>query len=180
MLNTTQLQTLKAYIAADPVLSLEPMNGDGDYNIAKALNQIVAPAFQVWSSNVRTQDIFDAIIWANLTPAQTVDGTQAWLNRTMLCQSKQFNLQTILTGRETIDATKVSIRNGIQDALTGLPSKTDGTTQGAGWAAVQLILQRTATVAEKIFATGTGTTASPATVVITNISSGDVNSARNS
>lgn len=162
MLNTTQLQILKAYINADPVLSLAPMNSDGDDTIAKELNKLATPDFFVWSSNVNTQNIYDAIIWANMTPSQVPDGTQAWLNKTMLCQSKQFNLQTILSGRETINASKTNIRAGLQDALTGIPSKTDGSNQAAGWAAVQLCMQRKATVLEKVFATGTGSTASPA------------------
>lgn len=182
MLNTTQLQTLKTHIAADPVMSTMPMNGDGDYDIAILLNKTALPAFQVWSSNVSTSDVYNTVNWANMTPAtpSASDATGLYRDRALACQGKQFNLQTILQGRDLIDATKPNLRAGLQDSLTSLPSGVSGATQGAGWAAVQLILQRTATVVEKLFATGTGTTASPATVVITNITSQDVNSARNS
>jgi hypothetical protein len=58
----------------------------------------------------------------------------------------------------------VNWRNAFQDALTALPSKADGTNQAAGWAAVQTAMQRNATVAEKVLATGTGTAASPADI----------------
>ena len=127
ILTAQQNTTLKNFIAADPVLSTFPANGDGDFEIATRLNQLASPAFQVWNSKVQANDIYDAIIWANLTPAQANDGSQAWLNRTMLCQSKQINIQTLLQGREIINAAKANLRAGLQDSLTAIPSTSTGT-----------------------------------------------------
>lgn len=159
-LTNAQLIALKAEIAADPALNALPNTADDAFTIADALN--LAVDFYVWNTNVQTQVVFDAITWTNLTPADAPDGTALWTNRSLACQGKQFNLQTMLTGRESINAAKTNIRVGLQDALTQLPSGPNGAARSGGWAAVQLVLQRKATRAEKVLATGTGTTASPA------------------
>lgn len=181
-LTSQQNTTLKAFILADPTMSVQPMNEDGGYAIAELLNKTATPDFQVWNSRASIDSIFDSVIWANMTPAApaSADSTGIYRDRALTCQGKQFSLQTLLQGRQTIDATKTNIRSGLQDALTSLPSGTNGANQGAGWIAVQLVLQRTATVIEKLFATGTGSTASPALVVVTSISVRDVGYARNS
>jgi hypothetical protein len=157
-----QLLLIKAEIAADPALNSLPNTADDAYAIADALNLLPSPDFMVWQTNLPTQAVFDAITWANLTPADAPDGTAAWTNRALACQGKQFNLQTILTGREYINATKVNIRAGLQDALTSVPSGAGGATRPAGWVAVQTAMQRKATRAEKVLATGVGTAANPA------------------
>ena len=51
-LTPAQLTTLKTAILADPVLAAMPMNTDGDYDIATALNKLASPAFTVWATNV--------------------------------------------------------------------------------------------------------------------------------
>lgn len=183
MLTTEQLTTLKNYIASDPIMSIKPMNGDGDYDIANLFNQLATPDFYVWSPVVQVQNIYDAIVWANMTPAAPAspDATGLYRDRALTCQGKQFNLQTMLSGRETLNASKPNIRAGLQDALTALPSKSDGTNQSAGWAAVQLILSKKSTVFEKVLSTGTGTQANPATMgYYGHITQQDVNQARNS
>lgn len=119
----------------------------------------------VWKTSVPVSDIFDAVVWANMTPAAAPDGTALWTNRNLQCQSKQLALQTILMGRESINGTKANLRTGLQDALTALPSKADGTSQAAGWVAVAAVLKRFANKTEAIFSTGTGTTATPGTLV---------------
>jgi len=42
-LTTAQYQTLKAAIVADPTLSAQPLNSDGAFAIAAALNAIASP-----------------------------------------------------------------------------------------------------------------------------------------
>ena len=177
-----QIATLKAFILATPAMASKPMNGDGDFEITEMLRMKAVPAFQVWNENASVSDVSDSIIWANMTPSAplSADSTGIYRDRALACQGKQFNLQTILQGRTTIDATKSNLRGGLQDALTAIPSKVDGSNQNAGWVAVQLALQRTATVFEKLFATGVGSTASPATVTLSQVSQNDVNVARNS
>ena len=73
-----------------------------------------------------------------------------------------------------------NMRNAFQDCLTNVPSTAAGTNQAAGWVAVQAAMQRLANRAEKLYATGTGTTASPATMVVEGtITADDVQAARN-
>jgi len=158
----SQLVLIRAAIDADPALSSMPQTSSGADAIATALNATANPAFVVWQSSTSAQVIFDAVSWANLTPADAPDGTTLWTNRALACQGKQFNLQTILAGRETISSNKASIRAGLQDALTSLPSGTGGVLRSGGWATVQTAMQRNATRAEKALITsGAGTTGSP-------------------
>ena len=157
-----QLATLKAEIDADPALSALPNTADDAFTIAAALNSTATPDFFVWQTSIPTQTIFDAITWSNFTPVDAPDTTQTWANRALACQGKQFNVQTILMGRETLNPSKANIRAGLQDALTAIPSGVAGASKSGGWAAVQAAMQRKATRCEKILATGFGTSASPA------------------
>lgn len=159
-----QLVTLKAAIVGDAALN--DAVAAGNYGaILEYLNADSSPAFIVWRSSVKTEEIFDAITWSALTPADNPDATQDWANRSLACQGKQFNLQTLLTGRTTISGAKASIRAGLQDALTNVPSGTAGALVNAGWAAVKTALSRTATRGEKLYATGAGTVAAPGLLV---------------
>lgn len=161
-----QLQAIKADILANPDLSAFPAGPDGAFAIAAAYNQPAAPAFYVWRSSMATAEVYDAIVWANLTPNDTPDGTQLWLNRALACQGKQFNVQTLLTGRETINPAKANVRNGLQDALTAIPSGPNGNARAAGWVTLQLAMSRLATRLEKLLATGgAGTQPNPAGLV---------------
>lgn len=157
-----QNAAIKADIQANSDLNAFPNTSDGNSAIAVLYNAPAAPDFYVWRTDVSTAEVFDQIIWANLTPQDVPDTTQAWMNRSLACQGKQFNLQTILTGRDKIDASKSNIRAGLQDALTGVPSGAGGANKQAGWTALQKNLSRKATRLEKLLATGTGTQASPA------------------
>ena len=106
----------------------------------------------------------DAILWDRLTPVDTPDGTAIQTNRLLLCQSKQINLQVLLQGRDTIGTGRPNLRNGLSDALLNVPSGVDGATQDAGWIGagrVKATITRFATIAERAFATGTGTTGTP-------------------
>jgi hypothetical protein len=162
MPTTAQLILIKAAIDADPALNSLPQTADDASAIATALNALAVPDFVVWQSSTPVQTVFDAINWANMTPADAPDGTALWTNRSLACQGKQFNLQTMLSGRENISSDKVSIRAGLQDALTGLPSGAGGASRSGGWTNVQTAMQRKATRAEKaLVASGVGTGANP-------------------
>lgn len=180
-LTPAQLQVLKAHIAGDAELDAHPDTSDGAFAIAAVLNGPAVPAFRVWQTAVPVADVFDNVVWANFTPADAPDNTVAYSNRSLACQGKQFNLQTLLVGRETINAAKTSIRLGIQDATQQLPSGAGGATRTGGWPAIQPILSRDATRAEKLFATGgAGTTASPSTMTFEGqLDYQDVQAARN-
>lgn len=154
-----QTAALKAFIQADPTLG--PKASAGDYEgVANGLNAIASPAFPVWRRNVPATEVLNAVVWANLTPAQAIPTSPqldvlVWQAKALACQGKQFNLQTMTQGRTSLPTQNVSFRTGLQDCLTAVPSKADGTTQAAGWNAVQNVIQRSATVAEKVLITGT-------------------------
>ncbi len=160
-LTTQQKATLKAAINANPTWAAYPMSGDGYYDLARALSQEAAPTFWVWSTAADVQAIRAAVVWANLTPSDVPDGTQNWMNRSLQCQGKQFNLQMIIPFTGTLNASDVNLRNGLQDALQNVRSGAAGASQDAGWAAVRNTLARKAKYIEQILAdttTGNGST----------------------
>ena len=164
-LTPAQLATLKSAINAetDPVLVGYRTAGataamQGWYN--------AAGTYVVWSTSTPTSVLFDSVVWANLTPTDAPDTTQIWENRSLACQGKQFNLQTMLTGRESLGTGRQNIRAGLQDALTNVPSGVGGALIGAGWTAVKAAMQRFASRAEALYAIGTGTAAAPGVLVL--------------
>lgn len=160
-LTQQQLATIKADILANPDLNNKPMNSDGAFEIARLYNLPASPSFFVYKNDINSQELFDKIDFAKLTPADAPDGTQTWANRSLACQGKQFNLQLILD-RSVIDATRSQTRATLQDALTQIPSGAGGATVSA-WVPVRDFLYTSATRLEKLLATGTGSTAQPAT-----------------
>jgi hypothetical protein len=186
MLTAQQMATVKADIEANPDLVAFPNDGDGAFAIAKLYNLPASPAWTVWQTAVPMDSIQDAVVYANMTPAQAIPSTPqldvlVWSAKALQCQSKQFNLQNLMLGRQSINASKANIRAAFQDCLTSLPSKSDGTNQPAGWTAVQTAMQRTATRLEKLLSSGTGTAVSPATMTFEgNVDSTAIDAARNS
>lgn len=164
-LNLTQLQTLKAAILAETDAGFV-VNRTAGATAAMADFYNQDSAFVAWRSTTSVDAIMNAIVWANLTPTDAPDGTQQWMNRTLMCQSKQFNIQTILSGRLTIASANATVRNGLQDALTAIPSGVGGAALGGGWVNVQAAMQRLAKRGEALYATGTGTAQSPGAFVL--------------
>lgn len=160
MLTPSQIATLRAVVLAEPTLDAARQNGD-DYAIAAWCNSDASPAYKVWNTATATAIIYDAISWGNMTPGDAPDATVTYTNRALAAQAKQINLQTLLQGRESISTGKSSIRTGLQDALTDLPTGTAGALRSGGWSAVKSAIQRNATNAEKVLATGSGTPSSP-------------------
>ena len=153
-----QLQTLKTAILADPNLtSLAAAFETGAITAYLSANT----SFYVWKTTTPTADIYDAITWSALTPTDVPDGTQLWLNRDAMCQSKQLNLQILLQGVSQISSGKTNIRNGLSDALLNVPSGVSGALVSAGWLNVKAVMYRVANKLEAIFATGTGTVGVP-------------------
>jgi hypothetical protein len=155
-LTTAQQTALKANILADGTLAPLVGTADGRQAIADAYNALAAPDYFVWSTSVAVNDIFDNVTWANFTPQATPDTTVQWTNWSLACQGKQFNLQTILSGRTTLDASKTNIRAGLNDATTNLPSGAAGASRSGGWTAILPILSRKAKRIEKLFAIDDG------------------------
>lgn len=159
-----QIATLNELFLADPTASQWIHGGDEDQLLADWFNEVDSN-FWVWKSSVLTQDVFDLVIWANMTPSDAPDGTQLWENRNLQCQSKQLNVQTLLRF-DFVNCSKVNIRAGLKDALTHFPSGNSGADKSAGWTDVDGFFKRVATRAEKALAIagstgGDGTNALP-------------------
>lgn len=164
-LTIAQNQILKADILADPILAALPNNSDGAFAIAAAYNLTATPDFWVWRTAVSLSDInnngFDWVRVDNLS----VGKARIW----------EWMFQT--TG--AINASKANVRAGIQECWKGT----------AADLAVQAVVfghcQRLATRAEKLFATGAGTSVvdgiGPATMSVEgDLSFQEIQNARNS
>jgi hypothetical protein len=146
MLTTSQKQALKSEIIAsseDAMVALEADPGSADKAFAVSLlyNQLASPAFIVWKTDVTTIDIRAVLVWAEYDA---------------LSVSKQ-NAFAFLCSNHIVNAALTNVRQGIQSIFTG-PN------QSGNLAAMIAIAKRAATRAEKLFAAGTGSDASPATM----------------
>ena len=158
-LTTAQIATLKADIAANSDTNSQPMSNAGHAEIARLYN--LASTTDVWRTDAPVSGIADAINWAAYTPTDTPDGTALYTNRALVIQTKQMNLQMMLQGRTTVDASRANIRAGLRDAVTGLPAGASGAVVVAGGAngiTVLTALTRKALRIEKLFMGATATT----------------------
>ena len=158
---SAQIAVLKAAIAAqtDPTFVANRQAGATNA-MADFFN--TPSTSVVWRSTTSGDALRNAILWANMTPSQPPDGTAVWTNKALYSQAKQISLQTMVQGAQLVASGVAGIRAGLQDCLTALPTSSTGTNQAAGWAAVQVVMQRFATVAEALFDSGTGTAQAPA------------------
>ena len=160
-LTTQQLATLKAAILADSTLNAYPNTSDGNFDMcAQKLNVVASPAFVVWKSNVSIRDTgraYNGAEWAGMT-----SGNHTRLTDVALWVSDGY------------DASKADIRDMFNDIWSGAGGATTRSNLLALW-------KRSALLGEKIFATGTGSDASPATLGYEgSLSYADVTAARNS
>lgn len=163
-LTVSQRATLKADILASVDASVITMrtaqNWDG---LAAYYSAAASPAFYGYRTNIPVAEVINGVVWANLTPADTVPtldvlSTSVWQSRSLACQGKQFNLQMMLqSGAASLNASFVNFRSGLQDALTNIPSGALGANLSAGWVAIRDgVLARAANRVEKLFATTGG------------------------
>lgn len=159
-LSVEQLATLKAAIAADPVLNALPNNTDSAFEIAYQMNLPASPDFIVWKSNVSVDEIMrNGMAWDRVDNL-TVGKARIW---------------DWMTRLGTFDASKANIRAGIDAAWVGTAADL------AVRATVYTRCKRKATRCEKLLASGTGSDASPATMTFEgNLSYQDAFNARNS
>lgn len=144
-LNPEQQAALKAFVEADSALSQFPHTGDGAYALAEALKADASPAFVVWRTNVTQDEImqngFDWVRVDNLSVGKA--RIWEWL----------FN-----NSSRAMNPAKINVRAGINETWKGTAADL------AVREAVYTHCKRNANVLEKIFATGTGTSVSPATM----------------
>lgn len=155
-----QKLALKAAILADPVLNAYPTGSDGAYALAIALNEIAAPKFIVWKTDVSMDEIMrNGMDWTQVDNLSTGKARiWDWIGR-----------------QGTFNASKLNIRAGIDECWKGTAALL------AVRDAVYVHCKRPATVLEKLLATGNGTDISPATMSYEGqISYQEVEAARNS
>jgi hypothetical protein len=157
-LTPQQLQTLKTAILADPVLAAYPDGAASSYPIAAAMNLTAVPAFIVWRTSVNPDEIMrNGMDWTRVDNL-SVGKARIWEWMTRL---------------GTFNPSKANIRAGIDAAWVGTAADL------AVRAVVYTHCKRPATRAEKLFATGTGSDADPALLVVEgNLSPDDVQQAR--
>ena len=157
-LTSAQLVTLKADIAANSDLNTKPNNADGDLAIANLYNLNASPNFTVWKSLVTINTVGSAFVATELAGLSS-------LNQTRLQTIAQYLI------------------GGVNPARSDTRAFFDDIFSGAGGvntrAALLILWKRLAKRGEKLYATGTGSDASPATLVVEgNITPADVNAAR--
>lgn len=156
-LTSAQLATLRADILADPVLSAMPNTQEAAWNIAVIYNTNASPNFTVWKTNVPIETVgraFNGAEWAGMSS----------LNHT--------RLQTVAQYNSYVNPSLQDIRAMFDDIWSGAGGANTRTNLLALW-------KRLATRVEKLFATGTGSDASPGTMTFEGqISYQDVYNAR--
>lgn len=152
MLTPAQLLTLKADIAADPVLSTIPHTPDGAFAVAAAYNLPASPAFIVWRTSVPEADFTD------LTSEEAT--TWSWPAYIARSVGEQAGWARMFAGG-VVNPARPNVRQGFQDIFSG--NQNNAPAQRTHLAAT---CKRSALRVEKLFATGTGTTASPATMTV--------------
>ncbi len=166
MLSVAQLTTLKADILADPILAAQPNNSDGAFAIAAAYNLPAAVDYWVWRSLVSQEEC------VGMT---SVDGTNwSWTSYIGRSQGERDGWREMFADTGGINPARANVRQGLGDIFSGTTALSI-----AQRAHLLAIARRKATRAEKLFATGVGSTASPGTMTFEgSLSFGDVEAAR--
>lgn len=138
-LTSAQLATLKANILT--AFPTAPNSDDANFDIAVAYNLPATPVFRVWRTAIPTKEVKQNVIWTEFI-GRTQGERDAF----------QFMLQDgFINGADT------NIRQGITDIFSGVGGATSRSNLTA-------LSKRDASRIEKLFAVGTGTDASPATM----------------
>lgn len=138
-----QLTILRDLIAADPVLSAYPQTSDGAWEVAAALNLPASPEFVVWKTDLPIDEIMrNGMDWTRVDNLST----------------GKARIWDWMTRLGSINPSRANIRAGIEAAWVGTAADL------AVRATIYTHCKRPASRAEKALATGTGTTASPATM----------------
>jgi hypothetical protein len=162
-LTPAQLTALKNHITASSDLNSQPTGSDGNAEIARLMNLAASPAFTIWRKSVSITEVGDAINATELAGLSSLNSTR---------------LQTLVA----LSAA------GINPSLSNRRQFFDDIFSGAGGvntrAALLVLWKRLATRAQKLFSTGTGSDASPATTDSNvgdsfSVTAQDVDSARN-
>jgi hypothetical protein len=155
-----QLTTLKAAILAETTPAFVTLRQAGnEQGMADFYNADSGSV--VWQTAAPVSAVQDAVDYTAFTPNGTIDGTAVVTNRLLAAQTKQINLQLMLQGKTTLDATPGRVRGALLDATTNLPTGTNGALQsaaGVDGARVLNALTRPATRGERLYTASASTT----------------------
>lgn len=152
--------------------------GSGDAAIiADWYNATASPDFYIWR-DLPMDTVLKLVTMANMTPVDAVPTDTAlnvaiWQARALACQGKQFNFQNITISRTTAPMKTTAYRAALQDCLTNIPAGASGANIAANWTGVRDAAKFLARNLEKVFATGTGSQATPADATFEGIVTGD-------
>lgn len=156
-LTAAQLQTLRTYIDSVPELAARPNTPDDAFAIADYVNTIETPDYWVWRTKVRKNEY---------TQEVSADGTTfAWTGTGFIgrSQGERDAWRELFNGggagENSVNPSLPNVRQAFTDIFSGAtaPAPANRTHMAA-------ISRRKATRAEKLFATGAGTTANPSTM----------------
>lgn len=155
-----QLATLKADIAANantvPVngtptpISAVPASPDNAAAVAAWYNLEADPAYWVWRTRVTKSELVTSV---------GPDGTTFnWTGNGFIARSagEQTAWQELFNGSQSVNAALTNVRQAFADIFSGTGNAAANRTH------LLAVARRKAAAAEKLFATGTGSTASPA------------------
>lgn len=150
-LTAAQRAILKAAILADPVLSTKVSGPGTDYGfIANALNTNNVPDFWCWRTAVAKDEI---------VTATSGDGTVfAWTGAGFItrAQGERDAWRELFSAAGTVNPALTNVRQAFSDIFSGATAPAP-----ANRAHLLAIGRRKASLAEKLLATGTGSTAVP-------------------
>jgi hypothetical protein len=168
-LSPNQLVALKASIDADPAFTTEmKASPDGRNAIAAAYNLPAAPDFWAWKAYLTKNDVVSST---------SIDGTNwTWVGNGFITRSagEQETWNQLWNASGAINPSLPQVRQAFADILSGTGNA------ALNRAHMLAMAREKATRGEKLFATGTGSSASPAVrAVVGQVSFQDVDSALN-
>lgn len=151
-LTPAQLATLKADILADPVLAAKPMNDDGHLAIAQAYNLLAAPDYWVWRTAVTKEEFVQG--------AGPEGTTFIWVGNGFITRSvgEQTAWRELFSGADACNPSLTNVRQAFTDIFSGTGNA------ASNRAHMSAVSRRKARRGERLFAAGTGSTASPGTM----------------
>lgn len=160
-LTPAQLVVLKAFIGTNPAWVALPLSNASGQVIADELNALAAPAFVVERTVLSKHEI--------LTGTSSTGTTFAWAAGAYITRSQgeRDAFREMFNSTGTVNPSLPSIKAAFADIFSGaggLPNRSH----------ITALSKRRASVVEKLFATGVGSDASPATLVYEGVLPGDM------
>ncbi len=151
-LTPNQQAALKADILADPVLAAQSSTPDGRYAIAAAYNLPAAVDYWVWKSYLAKADAVNST---------SIDATTfTWAGNGFISRTVQelMTWENLWNASGTVNPSLPNVRAAFVAIFTG------GGNAAANITHLQAMARRKTSRAEKLFATGTGSSGSPGTM----------------